>query len=442
MSRKHKVVRIFVCIVCLAFLALLFSYILPNITAITNRIENNAMAELQPDEINVVYVQTDDDGRSTYGIYLLCGEIPVHEVTLFTDAKLFAGRTKVYYITSESEEYSEDKSFETDLHQGDGGWQCLINRTVYGLRIDLNEYRNEEISINGARLNNTVLRVMPFNILPFVFMALAALAIYKKRYVIVDIFNQRKLIVSLALNDLKSRYAGSILGIVWAFIQPLLTILVLWYVFQIGFRNPPVLHVEFIVWFVAGYIPWMFINDGIVYTTNSIVDYSYLVKKIKFKVSILPAIRLLSTFIIHLFFVLVVIVVMLVFRHYPKVIWIEALYYSFCAVALIFALGMISSPLTVIFKDFGQVVFVLLQILIWYTPIFWAYENLNDSMVTVFKVNPAFYIVNGYRDTFINHVWFWENQTLNALFWGIVLLLFVLGIKLFDRCKPHFSDLL
>ena len=60
-----------------------------------------------------------------------------------------------------------------------------------------------------------------------------------------------KLITKLVKNDLKSRYSGSAFGTVWAYLQPMVTILVFWYVFQIGFKNPPVDNVEYILWFIA-----------------------------------------------------------------------------------------------------------------------------------------------------------------------------------------------
>ena len=104
-----------------------------------------------------------------------------------------------------------------------------------------------------------------------------------------------RLVLSLVKNDLKSRYSGSALGLVWAFVQPLITVLVFWFVFT-GFRNAPVDNVPFIIWFVAAYIPWTFFNDGLLSTTNVFYEYSYLVKKMKFKIWLLPIIKLLSSF--------------------------------------------------------------------------------------------------------------------------------------------------
>lgn len=55
-----------------------------------------------------------------------------------------------------------------------------------------------------------------------------------------DIIHDRSILWGLAKNDVKSKFASSFLGTVWAFIQPLITILVFWFVFQAGFKSPPV----------------------------------------------------------------------------------------------------------------------------------------------------------------------------------------------------------
>ena len=83
-----------------------------------------------------------------------------------------------------------------------------------------------------------------------------------------------RIFFQLVDNDLKSRYSGSAFGIIWAYIQPLVTIMVFWYVYQVGFRNAPVDDVEFILWFIAGFIPWTFFSDGTVTAANVMYEYS------------------------------------------------------------------------------------------------------------------------------------------------------------------------
>ena len=97
--------------------------------------------------------------------------------------------------------------------------------------------------------------------------------------------------MALARNDIKARYSNSIFGILWAFATPTATILVFWFVFQMGFRNPPVADVPYILWFVTAYIPWIFFTDALTSGCNCLVEYSYLVKKIRFRVEILPLVR-------------------------------------------------------------------------------------------------------------------------------------------------------
>ena len=92
-----------------------------------------------------------------------------------------------------------------------------------------------------------------------------------------DIYKNRRLVAKLAKNDFKTRYAGSYLGIVWAFIQPVITILVYWFVFSVGFRSGTGdLGVPFVLYLVAGIVPWFFFQDALMGGTNSLLEYNYL----------------------------------------------------------------------------------------------------------------------------------------------------------------------
>ena len=99
-----------------------------------------------------------------------------------------------------------------------------------------------------------------------------------------------KLILFLSIDDLKKRYAGSSLGIFWAFVQPCVTILIYWFVFQVGLKStaPGNGNIPFIVWIMCGLIPWFFFSDCLNAKTNVFIEYSYLVKKVVFNIEILP----------------------------------------------------------------------------------------------------------------------------------------------------------
>lgn len=255
--------------------------------------------------------------------------------------------------------------------------------------------------------------------------------------------NYYRLFSKLVANDLKSRYSGSVFGIIWAFIQPLVTVLVFWYVFQLGFRNPPVENIEYILWFIAGYIPWTFFNDGVVSSTNVLYEYSYLVKKMKFKVWQLPIIKILSSLYIHLFFVVFIIGMYFLYGYSPKLAWISILYYSFCMVVLLLGISFFVSSFAVFIKDAQQMVTVALQIGFWLTPVFWSDSAMNTGILKILKLNPLYYILNGYRDALINGVGFWQQSVrMTAYYWGFTLIMILIGAGVYKKLKVHFSDLL
>ena len=111
-----------------------------------------------------------------------------------------------------------------------------------------------------------------------------------------------KLVLNLAKNDFKVRYVGSYLGVFWAFINPLVTILLYWIVFQFAFKSGDVNGYPFVLWLVSGLVPWFLIQDAIMNGTNALLEYAYLVKKVMFKISVLPAIKIMSAFFVHVMF--------------------------------------------------------------------------------------------------------------------------------------------
>lgn len=258
-----------------------------------------------------------------------------------------------------------------------------------------------------------------------------------------DLYNSRTLIWSLAKNDFKTKYAGSYLGIIWAFIQPVATILVYWFVFEFGLKaGSPTEGVPFILWFSVGLIPWFFFSDAINNAMNCFFEYSYLVKKVVFKVSILPIVKITSSIFVHFVFVAFITIVSLIYGFYPSIYFLQLPYYIFCTFFLVLAISYATSSIILFFKDIGQIINILLQIGMWATPILWSYTIVPAKFQWIIKLNPMFYIVEGYRDTFINHIWFFDKYYQTIYFFIFSLGTFLLGALIFKKLKPHFADVL
>lgn len=257
-----------------------------------------------------------------------------------------------------------------------------------------------------------------------------------------DIVISRQLIFDLAKNDFKSRFVGSYLGIIWAFVQPLVTILVLWVVFQVGFKAQPIADVPFILWLICGMIPWFFFNDSLSSATNSLLDYSYLVSKVVFRVSVLPIVKIMSSAFVHVMFIFFIFIMFSIKGFHPSIYNLQLFYYSFACAMLLVGLSWFTSAIGVFFRDTNQVMSIILQMGFWLTPIFWSYSMVPEEFLIYFKFNPMFYIVEGYRDSMINHIWFWQHNVLTIYFWLVTLFFFIIGALIFKRLRPHFSDVL
>jgi lipopolysaccharide transport system permease protein/teichoic acid transport system permease protein len=250
------------------------------------------------------------------------------------------------------------------------------------------------------------------------------------------------LLVSLTKNDFKQKYLGSYLGIAWAFIQPVITVLIFWFVFQVGFKSQPVNDVPFILWLIAGMFPWFFFNDALSNATNAVVENSYLVKKIVFKVGFLPLIKIFSALIVHLFFVFFMYGIYMVYGYSFELYWLQIFYYLGALIVLVLGISYITSSIVVFFKDMGQLVAMLLQFGFWLTPIFWKIDMVPEAYRWIVKLNPVYYVVEGYRDSMINHIWFWEKPMMGLYFWVVALIMIVVGFSTFRKLKPHFADVL
>lgn len=261
-----------------------------------------------------------------------------------------------------------------------------------------------------------------------------------------EIRRNRRMIWKLAKNDFRTKFAGSYLGIIWAFIQPIVTVLVYWFVFEVGFKPAnDSLPVPFLLYLVAGIVPWFFFQDALNGGTNTLIEYNYLVKKVVFNISVLPVVKLLSALFVHIFFVCFITLLYCLYGRFPDWYYLQLFYYTGGLFLLTLGMCYATSAVVVFFRDLSQIINILLQVGVWITPIMWVAEDRLVSMPVlrlVLKLNPVYYVVSGYRDAFIFKHWFWERPLWTVYFWCFTIGIFVLGSWIFRKLKVHFADVL
>lgn len=260
-----------------------------------------------------------------------------------------------------------------------------------------------------------------------------------------DVARKRLVIFQLARQDFHNRYVGSMLGLVWTFIQPLVMTLILWVVFSQAFKTPSVSGVPFVLWLLPGLVVWSYFSESLTLATGVFLEYAFLVKKVQFQIAVLPLVKILSSLAVHGVFILLVMGILIYSGIPVSWHWLQLGYYLLALVVLLQGLGLITASLTVFVRDVGFVVNILLQFGFWLTPIFWdmgMIPALAQKYLVVLKLNPLMYIVEGYRGSLLHGVPFWANGRGALYFWVVALLMLALGSGLFRKLKPHFADVL
>lgn len=256
------------------------------------------------------------------------------------------------------------------------------------------------------------------------------------------LFQNGKMVLKLGRNDFRNRYANASLGALWGFLQPFVFMMTYVIVFQYIMHTGSSGNYPYSVWFLPGMATWMFCNDAIMQSSNSIRTYSYLVKKVVFPVDVIPVISLVSSSFIGLFLVVIVVIVGAIFGYPPNIL--NLIYIVFCTYCFIIAFTRFTSALTTLVPDFAQLLSIVMQLFMWFTPIVWNLNMINGKIIVLFKSMPFAYLVEGMRQAFIDSstIITESNGLYTIIFWTLTVFLFIFGNHVFKKSKKDFSDVL
>jgi len=254
----------------------------------------------------------------------------------------------------------------------------------------------------------------------------------------------RKQSLKMARMTLDKMYSGSTLGVIWALVNPILFILVYWFGMQIGIRGGKAIagHIPYIFWMMSGIIAWFFIRDILQKSIGCIRRDRHLVTKVVFPVDTIPVYSTMALFFIHLVLFAIVFLVLAIFGYFPDIYYLQFIYY----IGFMFIFGCILSTflstLSVISLDFQNLVRTTSMIFFWLSPVLWSADRAGHILQVVIKLNPFYYFIQGYRDTFLYKIWFWErpHHTLYMILFTIVFGL--ITAYLYEKLHGDFSDVL
>lgn len=251
-----------------------------------------------------------------------------------------------------------------------------------------------------------------------------------------------KNIWKMAVNDLKKQYSGTILSYAWSMLRDTIFVFAYWFTIHIGFRGAAKVGYPYMAWLVVGLAGWFFIRDTVAPGAKSIRQNRYLVTKMIYPISIIPTFKIISSFISSLMFLIVVVVVLIFSGIKVDIYWIQIVYYQFAAIVLLIGMSLLTSALVVVSRDVEMFINSTVFLLFWFTPILFPASNLTGKLALVIKLNPFYYIIDGFRASFLYGQWFWERPALTAYFWCFTIITFVFGCYVHGRLRNQFVDVL
>jgi ABC-type polysaccharide/polyol phosphate export permease len=247
-----------------------------------------------------------------------------------------------------------------------------------------------------------------------------------------DTYRYRELIWALALKELKIRYKRSVLGFLWALLNPLLQMIVLALVFSTVMRIP-IPH--YAVFLISVLMPWTFFSQSLSYAADCIVGNADLIKKVRIPKLVFPVAALTSNMINFLLSLISLVFIVLVVRHPFYLTW---LYLPVPLLALtLFTLGatFFFAALNVYYRDVSHILQILLQIWMYATPIIYPIEIFGKYQ-WILKLNPIIYALNGFRmGVYAGKLPSWSS-IMASFVCGIVAL--VIGYTIFRKTQEQF----
>ena len=177
--------------------------------------------------------------------------------------------------------------------------------------------------------------------------------------------------------------------------------------------------------------------------SNSIMQYSYLVKKVVFPVDIIPEISIVASSFGGFFLFIVAVGVAMIFGKMPNVLTL--VYIIFAMYCFVIAFTRFTSAVTTIVPDFANLLGIAMQLFFWFTPIIWNLSMLNEhhTLLKIIQCLPFTYLVTAIRDVFMGGNIITEGYGIyTIIFWIITVIMFLWGNHVFNKNKKDFADVL
>lgn len=244
----------------------------------------------------------------------------------------------------------------------------------------------------------------------------------------------------LAKKDIKRAYMKSDLGVFWAIAKPLFYILMFYFAISTGFRNASDIKgtvCPYFIWLAAGIVPWQYISDLLVGGSTCFNRYRSIIRGMKYPLSAIPTIPVISKLLIHCMMVVVLMLLSILLGVRPSIYWLQLPIYMILTVFFIYVWVLMTGLLNVMSPDILEFIKTIRTAFFWLSGILF---NTRGKTHPFFTFNPIRFIAEGYRNVFAYHVWIWEEKQLFLNFCIIMTLMIIVTFLLYKRMAKRIPE--
>ena len=256
-----------------------------------------------------------------------------------------------------------------------------------------------------------------------------------------DLWRYRELFWVLAWRDVAVRYKQTVIGVAWALLQPLLTMLVFTLIFGKVAKLPSEGHAPYALLVYAGLLPWQLFATSLTGASGSLIGNANLISKVYFPRLIVPSAAVVVAFVDFLISFVILLGLMVWYRYLPG--WHILTLPFFILMAFLASLGpgLWITALNVKYRDFRYIIPFIVQFGLYVSPVGFSSKVVPEQWQTLYALNPMVGVIDGFRwailggESPFNRDGFW-------LSWGIIAFFLWLGIRQFRKMEKSFADLI
>ncbi|OBQ55182.1 phosphate ABC transporter permease [Halodesulfovibrio spirochaetisodalis] len=255
-----------------------------------------------------------------------------------------------------------------------------------------------------------------------------------------DLWNYKELFLILTWRDIVVQYKQTVVGILWAVLRPLLTMLAFTFVFGSVAKLPSEGNVPYALMVYSAMLPWQLFSTALSSASNALVVNANLVSKVYFPRLLVPTATVGVAIVDFLLSMAILGVIMCIYRYLPPIQFFAVIPLALLGSVLALGPGLLLCSLNVTYRDFRYIIPFITQFGLYVSPVGFSSSVVPEKWQALFMCNPMVGVIDGFRWALLGTVEFPVKPLLISVVFATALL--VTGVKVFRKTEKTFADVI